>query len=68
MVNRPILLHPYLTDIFSEYRGRVSLDGRLTATVPIRPYANITIESGDFVPRSAIIGSQVTLVQPVTLK
>ena len=63
------LLHPYLTDIFSEYRGRVSLDGRLTGYgADLRPYANITIESGDFVPRSAIIGSQVTLVQPVTFE
>ena len=67
--NRPSLLHPYLTDIFSEYRGRVSLDGRLTGYgADLRPYANITIESGDFVPRSAIIGSQVTLVQPVTFE
>ena len=63
------LLHPYVTGLFSEYTGRFQLNGRLTGYgVDVRPFANIKLEEASLVPRSSVLGGQISLIEPVTFQ
>ncbi|MEE2757441.1 MAG: translocation/assembly module TamB domain-containing protein [Myxococcota bacterium] len=59
------LAMPFLNSVFSEASGELNLDGSLKGFIQApEPDLKLVVTQGEFVPRAAIIGSQLDLLAP----
>ena len=63
------LIEPFLESVLSEATGHLEIDGRIAGPSQApQPQLEVQLKQAQFVPRLSMIGSQLDLVRPVTMR